>query len=257
MGNSNHTYNKVYAKYYDVLNSHKDYVEEALTLSELIKSSNAESKLKVLDVGCGTGLHAIALAKLSKHQIFGIDISPHVIAEANSKSSDVVFDCIPIQYHLEKNYNFVYSLFNVINCLSNLDELTNFFKSIFDRLCNDGHFFFEAWNQIAVTEIRPKKVIREYKHNSQKIIRTVIPDLSQILFQKLKLNYIIDIKEKSKKINLFEVTHDITLFTPMEISHCLNEAGFDKPTFWTALPTLNSASSSDRMLSVFVKKNNS
>ena len=185
MENSNDTYNNVFAKHYDLFTRHKDYVQETKTLAGLIKSSGAESTDKILDVGCGTGTHAIALAELSRHQIFGIDISPDMIAQANSKKSDVVFSCIQIQDHLEENYNFAYSLFNVINCLSDLDELTLFFQSIFDRLRNGGTFFFEAWNQIAVTKINPEKVTREYQHKSQTIIRSVIPDVSKIFFQKL------------------------------------------------------------------------
>ena len=74
-----------YAQYYDFLNQQKDYRQEIDYITSLI-NKYAPNANNVLDLGCGTGLHAINLAEEGYH-ISGIDQSPDMIKIANKRLS--------------------------------------------------------------------------------------------------------------------------------------------------------------------------
>ena len=70
-----------YAEYYDLLYEDKDYPAESNFIHTLIQEhfSTAES---ILDLGCGTGNHALALLNFG-YRITGIDKSKLSIKKAN------------------------------------------------------------------------------------------------------------------------------------------------------------------------------
>ena len=51
---------KKYAKYYDLIYSKKDYVNETKFILSMIRQNKVKGK-NILEVGCGTGGHAIFL----------------------------------------------------------------------------------------------------------------------------------------------------------------------------------------------------
>ena len=72
-----------YAKYYDLLYKDKDYYNETLYISKIIKKSTKGKK--ILEIGCGTGSHAIELSKKG-FQVCGIDNSKQMISAAKKKN---------------------------------------------------------------------------------------------------------------------------------------------------------------------------
>ena len=72
------------AKYYDIVwGSSCDYPREAELLDNLFNSNNVK---RVLDVACGTGGHAIELAKLG-YSVLGLDISTKMLEIASEKAA--------------------------------------------------------------------------------------------------------------------------------------------------------------------------
>ena len=55
-------YNK-YGRYYDLIYSGKDYSAECDYVEECIRCFSVIPVGRILDVGCGTGSHAVILAK--------------------------------------------------------------------------------------------------------------------------------------------------------------------------------------------------
>lgn len=71
------------AKYYDIVwGSACDYLRETELLDRIFKTNNVN---KVLDVACGTGGHAIELAKLD-YSVVGFDISNKMLEIATEKA---------------------------------------------------------------------------------------------------------------------------------------------------------------------------
>jgi len=69
-----------YAKVYDALYGDKDYTQEITRIAELLRAG-APNARRLLELGCGTGLHAAALARLG-YEITGIDLSHAMLDRA-------------------------------------------------------------------------------------------------------------------------------------------------------------------------------
>ncbi|MEM2823136.1 MAG: hypothetical protein QXF69_03490, partial [Thermofilaceae archaeon] len=52
-----------YALYYDLLYSHRDVAAEVDFLERMFREHSRVEVKRVLDVGCGTGIHSVELAR--------------------------------------------------------------------------------------------------------------------------------------------------------------------------------------------------
>jgi SAM-dependent methyltransferase len=241
-------YNADFAYYYDIITRHKDYTIEVDALDELLTGNKVTKDSTILDLGCGTGNHACELAERG-YQVFGIDTSEEMISVALNKQTTASFKHARIDELSESDFSFCYSLYNVINCLENLDELINFFKATHDRLRLRGVLIVECWNPIAVIRTPPEYVERVYESEECDIQRTCTPNWD-FMAMKLQLAYDVRVHDKDKNENLkFASTHKLTLFTPTEVEYALKLAGFVNIRMKAALPKLGVADQDSRMLS--------
>ena len=67
---------KEFASYYDLIYRDKDYKAEVEFVLKTLGSPLAE-RTRILDLGCGTGKHALELASLG-FDVLGIDISKDI-----------------------------------------------------------------------------------------------------------------------------------------------------------------------------------
>src|SRR5436190_22869654 len=88
--------------YYDKLFAEKNYAHEAEIVAAVLKEMLPSGCSEIVDVGCGTGRHAIELARLGL-RVQGIDIVPEAIDAARQSLNkaalpidQVAFDCLPI-----------------------------------------------------------------------------------------------------------------------------------------------------------------
>ena len=73
------------AEYYDVLHDDVDYGAECRLLEQLFSGSVHRQPVSILDLGCGTGNHALILAKRG-YRVTGIDSSPAMLRVARRKA---------------------------------------------------------------------------------------------------------------------------------------------------------------------------
>lgn len=257
-------YSKAYSDIYDIITSHKNYSLEVSALQEFISSRISPVPLKILSVGCGTGTHEILLAKLG-HRITGIDISPYMIKQAMAKTPpeiELKFINCDISDHIIRNniineYDFCTSLFNVINCLKDSHELTEFFSAINKALKPSATFFFEGWNAALCINSPPKIVERKYEtsDNLKKITRIAIPNLNA-RERKLSILYKIEGEFNGNYINMSS-NHHLTLFSMEEIKDALFKSGFELKNVFAALSenlTTKQVAKKRRMISFFAQK---
>jgi 2-polyprenyl-3-methyl-5-hydroxy-6-metoxy-1,4-benzoquinol methylase len=252
--NGREDYNEGFAKIYDML-SHKDYAGEVECLERLVLSDRCVSTDKIISVGCGTGIHEMLLAGHG-FEVLGVDISNDMIEQAQSKLSAHTgslrckFEKKEISDCNEEGFSVAISLFNVINCLDDIQALCQFFAEIKEKLNEGGTLFFECWNGLACIIDPPKIVKREF--DTLNFTRTASPTLDAIN-QKLVIDY--SIHGDEDKCDVIESKHRLTLFSNMEIKFALDKAGFDLISIHTDLSTgMLAAQSSDRMLSFVCKK---
>ena len=75
-----------YSTYYDLLYRDKDYAAESKFISEILESHIGSKKGSILELGCGTGIHAEHLSNMG-FDVTGVDLSAKMIEVARSRSS--------------------------------------------------------------------------------------------------------------------------------------------------------------------------
>lgn len=243
-------YGKSFAELYDAIQAHRDLSGEVDRLHDVLRQTAGENAA-ILDLGCGTGLHALELAKRG-FKVTGIDLSPDMIAVAQRKKGNATFVCgdIGANGHLGP-FDACISLFNVINCLEGLNSLCVFFKSVAAVLKPGARLICECWNPIAVIQSPPTRVTRNYETDLGTISRTALPKWD-FMTQELQIDYDVEIRPRKSAgdVEKFSVSHHLCLFTPLEVEFALKQAGFMMIEVRTALPNFEIATSSDRMLAI-------
>jgi len=231
-------YGKSYSKVYDLITSHKNYVEEVNSLLSFLRPHL--SKKKIVSIGCGTGNHEIIISNRGL-KVFGIDNSPEMLKEANLKK--IIDICEfgsnfnqALKFFDDNKFSCAISLFNCVNCLLDEISLTKFITEIHSHLDRKSCFFFEAWNGEECLINPPKIVSRVYKSNNYKITRVATP---KIFYEKkeLEIEYKISGHIQKSEFN-FISTHKIKLFTPDIILNILKNVGFSDIKIFSALPEL-------------------
>src|SRR5262245_42107530 len=79
------------AAYYDELYSDKDYAGEVSYVESLMREFAGQGKLSILDLGSGTGKHAVALG-MRGYTVHGVDRSDQMVAQAEARKSTLAGD---------------------------------------------------------------------------------------------------------------------------------------------------------------------
>ena len=212
-------YNHNYSQFYDTLTAHRGYQEDCAHLSSYVRSKGYTD---ILDFGCGTGSHLQMLSELlSDTRLYGFDLSEHMSNIARSKPGrHQVLDTLT---GLETHFDFIYSLYNVINCIPNhTKELYSTLENTVRHLKNRSSILLEMWSLDSVLEDPPIPLERTF--DQENIIRQCIPDISQLHSHNLfTLNYYI----RNAQNHLFAEDHQkIHLHHLDEILEFLKKHGF-------------------------------
>ncbi len=123
-----------YAGFYDMLYQDKDYLGEADFIDTLLKKC-ALGGSPVLDLGCGTGIHALNLVKLG-YTVHGVDRSKEMLALAKDRIKQLtnkemarlkLTEGDVRKIDLGNKYDVVLSLFHVASYLTGNRDLEAFF----------------------------------------------------------------------------------------------------------------------------------
>ena len=129
----------LYAETYDALYGDKDYAAECDLIERLFATREGGVET-VLDLGCGTGNHAIPLAARG-YRVTGLDGSPEMLryAEENAPSAELVLGDAR-SFRSPSAYDAVVSVFDSLNHVMTLEELTVVFVNVHASLTGSGSF---------------------------------------------------------------------------------------------------------------------
>lgn len=172
----------VYAAYYDLFYEDKLYEDEAAFVARLIHE-HAPRAGTILELGCGTGRHALALARQG-FGLTGIDLSPGMIDRAKARLRDArlppgsrvsfgVGDARTARF--DQTFDAVASLFHVMSYQVTNDDLAGTIRTATSHLTAGGVFLFDCWYGPAVLTSRPEVRVKRGENSELRVFRVAEP----------------------------------------------------------------------------------
>jgi len=219
-----------YARVYDWLYEDKDYQSEAdfvLSLANVYASQPVKS---VLDLGCGTGGHALPLAERGM-EVTGVDCSPAMLELGRTKAeyagcrAEFVEGDIQ-SVRLGRQFSLAIAMFAVMGYQTTNAALQATLATVREHLVPGGVFIFDVWFGPAVLSQRPAPRFKEVQHGSHRIMRFSQPDLD-LLSQIVTVEFRIMEFAGARLECDFHETHQMRFFFPQELKMLLMAAGLE------------------------------
>jgi len=219
-----------YARYYDLLYMDKDYVGECDFVERLFERFSPEPVKTILDVGCGTGQHALVLGRRG-YSVTGIDVSPIAIQLACDKArrEGVDFRTIVTDVRdliLEERFDACVAMFAVMNYLERNEDLRKALRQIRKHLDAGALFIFDCWNGLAVMRQLPSVRVKRVVHGDTVLVRIAEPELDA-LRHLCKVNYRLIASQGSHIVDEIEESHVMRFLFPQEVIQYLQNSGFE------------------------------
>jgi len=209
-----------YAQFYDLFYHDKDYHGEAVYIHEIIQkyAPNTES---ILDLGSGTGSHAIYLAQ-EGYNVHGVDISTGMLQNALQRQTKLPEEQGKrLQFsegdirklNLGIKYDAVIALFHVMSYQVQNKDLQESFSTVKAHLKPGGLFVFDCWYGPAVLLDLPEVSQRDYEDGDTHIKRIGEPVINPT-DNIVEMNYSFTINDSDGTDQFSEVHSMRYLFKP-------------------------------------------
>jgi len=222
-----------FAEYFDLISqTFVNYEKECDTLEKIWKNTCRKKPKSILDVACGTGSHAVILAKLG-YEVTGIDVSKPMIKKAEEKARK---KRIRAEFHVQdmrkiklgRKFDCAICMFGGLGYMLTYQDLTNLFSGLKQHLIRNGLFAFHFWN---IRGVRPSPY-RSWIRVQDKGL--TVYRLSESNFDPqtniitLGMNFIVI--EKDGLVETFSELHKVRCFTLAELRQYLADNGFSLVT---------------------------
>ena len=226
---------KDFAKYYDIFYKKKDYKKEVEFLKKFIKKED-----KIIDVGCGTGIHASILEK-DNYNIDGLDINVEMLNIARTRLRGNLYNQNMLNINVNTKYDVIISMFAVINHLKNIKELENTLKNFKKILNINGKIIIDLHNPQSSGE-----KIDIYDN----IKRTMIWKYDK--YTKIETsNIIFNINNKE-----YKTSHTFRIFNIEEIYKCCQKIGLEVIDIFENYDTNKIGNNSSKNIQFIIQSNN-
>ena len=217
------------ARFYDKIWGRYDYDVDVKFLDKLFKKYRCKN---VLDIGCGTGSHAIRLESLG-YKVTATDLSDKMLEIARNKIHNRKItlkqgDMREIARIFPKGrFDGAYMLGNVAYHLNSDQETRSFFKGVHKVLKADGIFVFNARNAKKINEARLDNLLLDHLVNDNAIQIAILnyntrdeKDPNTIIWRPIFL-----LKENNK-VDFQVREHRLRWFQFRKIEKLLHQTGF-------------------------------
>jgi predicted TPR repeat methyltransferase len=223
-----------YAEYYQLLYSDKDYPGEACYVADLI-SAHAPSAQRLLELGCGPGLHARHLAEKG-FTVHGIDASAAMLdAAARTKVSatEEIRSRLTFtegdarDFGADRRFDAVIAIFHVASYQTETAHLKALFRTAARHIDAGGAFVFDFWYGPAVLAIRPEVRVKRMENDQTSVIRIAEP-LLVAECNRVDVRYQVLVRDKATgQTTEIEETHRLRYLFRPEIEDWLDASGCD------------------------------
>jgi SAM-dependent methyltransferase len=219
-----------YAPWYDLLYQDKDYVSEASFVEDqLFRNGSRQGML--LDLGCGTGVHAIEFARRG-WTVTGVDMSADMVERAERRVAEARQTIRLRQGDVceggpERDFDAVVSLFHVASYQTSRERLEKMLANANAALKPGGLLLFDYWyggavlaqgveTRVKIVERAPLRVTRiaQSEHNEAN--------------SAVQVNYTLFCENTARgTIQRIDEVHHLRYWFPFEIDAMLRATGFD------------------------------
>lgn len=216
-----------YADLYDATYESKDYEGECDLLERLFEPHGRPTR--VLDLGCGTGGHAVPLARRG-FEVVGVDRSPGMLANASRKAAAAGVDIDLVEQdlrHLDVGGGFdaAVMLFAVIGYLVDDDDLQRSLAAVRAHLTPGAAFVFDCWYGPAVLAQRPEQRMKVVELGEKRLLRASNATLDHVT-QVCDVSIDLWELEGTTLVRETHERHGMRFFFRRELELLLRHAGF-------------------------------
>lgn len=219
-----------FSEYYDLIYERMvDYDRECDILEKIFTEHSRETVRSILDVGCGTGSHALILSKRG-YSVAGTDISKAMIKKANMKAErekvEVEFLVQDMRnLNLDREFDCAICMFGGFGYVLTPEGLASLFSGLKRHLIKDGLFAFEFWN-VGGLKPTPYRSWTKIQNETLTLYR-----LSESNFDRqtdiLDIDMHFIVIRNDRLAEEFTETHRIRCYTLPEMQQHLSKNGFE------------------------------
>jgi SAM-dependent methyltransferase len=220
-----------YAGAYDAIYRSKDYDNEVDLIERILLRHGLDGPRRLLDLGCGTGNHALPLARRG-HTVVGIDRSPAMLRQARAKDSaaragSVVFHERDIrELDLGQRFDAVLMMFTVLGYQVEDADLIAALATVRRHLEPGGLFVFDVWNGPAVLADRPGERRVSVTDGPARITRETWAELD-IERHFIRVSFKIERTEADGRAEHWQEEHVVRYYFPQELELALRQSRLD------------------------------
>lgn len=221
-----------YAPWYDLLYEDKDYVAEAAFVEQQLERHGVKSG-KLLDLGCGTGVHAAEFSRRG-WDVTGVDLSADMIRRAETQLSNS--PQLQIRFRQgdvresgpERDFDAVISLFHVASYQTSQADLEAMLATARAALKPKGIFLFDYWYGGAVLAQGVEMRIKTVQRSPLRVTR-IAQSVHNENDAQVQVNYTLFCEDADRlSIQRVDETHILRYWFPFEIESSLRKTGFNR-----------------------------
>lgn len=211
------------ARFYDAIYAtiEKDYKMEADIAHQFIQQKKSSLGNALLEVACGTGLHASYFQNY--YQVEGLDLDPEMLAVASQNNPAIPFhQGDMVDFKLDQKYDVITCLFSSIGYVKTKERLAQAIRTMAGHLVPGGVLVIEPWFTpdkvttgrvgalfVDQPEIKISRMSRSEKEGNLSI---------------LHFHYLV---ATSESVDYFAERHELGLFTDEEYLDAFRKTGLD------------------------------
>ncbi len=246
-------YELAFGELYPAIYSHRDDASarrEILALARTLGLEHGEGAgqggLRVLDVCCGDGRHAVALAALGL-EVWGVDLSARLLARARRRRAlrgrlaQADIRALPFA---SGAFDLAVNLFTSFGYFEEDAENDRALREMARVVRPGGRLALDHMNrETALRRLRPRDEIRR---DGLRILQTREAREGRIL-KRIEVFH-----EETGKVS--RIVENVRLYTPAEMQAMFERAGFETPRLYGAYDGAPLAPESERMIAVGVRR---
>jgi SAM-dependent methyltransferase len=174
-------FGEAYSDAYDSLYSDKDYHTECSAIVAALQAYSAEPVHSILDLGCGTGSHALELGRRG-YEVLGIDRSGSMLGHAREKASRASGNVSFVQgdvrdLSLDREFDAAIMMFAVVGYQTENADVRAVLEGVHRHLRPQGILIFDCWYGPAVLCQGPSQRVKIVESGQERLLRAATATL--------------------------------------------------------------------------------